>query len=315
MTTLHQAQAALQELVSAALAGLVTEEKETVTLGGTATVGDTVTLTLTSAGIGGSPVSVAYTVKAHDVLLNVCQGLARAFNANAAIRAAGLQAIASSSTPNVFVYYGAGLVVTWAFSLSGGATETVSLANMQVVPEVGVGWPPLAAIQEVARGGAALVTVFDRKVGRNVMRWSPYAYDQVTVAAALTTAVAPASGTVAPSGTCTITLGGAPNPGDAVSCVVTNHALVNSLTEIVGPTMAAQVVSAVGGDTASTMATKLAAAINADTTLRTWISAASWRRSCSPRVSGSAATDRRSIWSPLFSLRPSARWQSRSGPT
>jgi hypothetical protein len=275
MTTLHQAQAALQGLVSQAVAGIVVGNKETITLGGQPTPLDVVTLTLTSSGIAGSPVSVSYTVKAADTLLTVAQGLARALKGNAAIRAAGITALAADANPVLFAWYPGPLSVAWSSSLSVGATETVALVGQQIVPQVGIGWPPLNAVQEVARGGAALVTVYDRRVGKDVMRWNPYAYGQVAVVAGLTTAVAPASGDVAPAGSCTITLGGAPGIGDAVSCVVHNGAIAQvGLHQVDLGQTAAQVVAAVGGDTPSTMATKLAAAINGDATLSLWLSAA-----------------------------------------
>jgi hypothetical protein len=275
MTSLHGAQAALQSLVSQALAGIVVGTKETITIGGTITGGDAVTLTLASSGIAGSPVSVSYTVKPTDTLLNVGAGLARALNANAAIRAAGIIATASGATPNVFATYAPTLSVTWSANVSGEASETVGLAQAQMVPQIGIGWPPLSALQAVAQGGAPLVTVYDRKVGRNVMRWNPYAYNQVAVPATLTTALAPASGMIQPSGTATITLGGTPGVGDAVSCVVNNRTVAQiGLDQVDLGQTAAQVVSAVGGDTASTMATKLAAAINGDATLSLWLSAA-----------------------------------------
>lgn len=273
MTTLHQAQAALQALVSGALAGIVCGNKETITLGGTATALDVVTLTLTSASIAGSPVSVSYTVKAADTLTNICQGLSRALNANAAIRAAGITALPASNTPNVFAWYPAALSVAWSVSLSAGASETVAFANLSVVPQIGIGWPALPALQEVARGGAALVTVYDRRVGRNVMRWNPYAYNQTTTTAVLTTAVVPASGAIAVGGSATITLANA-GIGDAVSCVIRNAAVVPGVPKTDLGTTAAQVVSAVSGDTAPTMAAKLAVAINGDTTLSAWVSAA-----------------------------------------
>jgi hypothetical protein len=264
----------LQGLVSGALAGIVVGNKETITLGGTPTPLDVLTLTLASSGIAGSPVSVTYTVKAADTLLTVAQGLARALKASAAIRAAGITALAADANPALFAWYPAPLSVAWSYSLSAGATETVALANQQIVPQVGIGWPPLTAIQEVARGGAALVTIYDRRVGKDVMRWNPYAYDQVAVAPGLTTAVAPAGGLIPPLGAATITLGGTPGAGDAVSCVARNPTVVPGSPDTDLGLTAAQVVSAVGGDTASTMATKLAAAVNGDATLSLWLSAA-----------------------------------------
>jgi hypothetical protein len=156
------------------------------------------------------------------------------------------------------------------------ATTGLTVGSPPVALNVAVGtdWPSINVLQNVANGTSGpVVAVFDRRVGKNSTRWSPFIYNQVTTAATLTTAVVPASGVVAPLGACTIDLGGTPGVADAVSCVVTNRALVVSLDGVLGPTMAAQVVSAIAGDTASTMAAKLAAAINGDATLGTWLSA------------------------------------------
>ncbi len=130
----------------------------------------------------------------------------------------------------------------------------------------GVGWPPVTALQNVARG-QALYSVYDRKSGRNTTRWSPYSYNQVVVPATLTTAVrSPAS--MPPMGTGQIQLGGSITAGDAVSAVF-------NAPQINAPSGTAAVVAlSAPGDTPSTMATKLANQINADATLGLWVTAA-----------------------------------------
>lgn len=131
----------------------------------------------------------------------------------------------------------------------------------------GVGWPPVTALQNLARNGGALITIYDRKVGRNTTRWSPYVVSQTVVGAGITTSVnAPA---VIPAlGTGAIMLGGAPKDGDAVSCVA------QTAIPLAPNAIAAIVAQGDHTDTPSTMATKLAGLINADSTLGAWLAAA-----------------------------------------
>ena len=100
---------------------------ETATIGGTITTADTVSITFTSAGITGSPVTVTYTVKAADTTALIAAGLAALINANAALAAAQVTAAASASV--VSMYYPSTLTVSFSESTNVGATETVTLAS------------------------------------------------------------------------------------------------------------------------------------------------------------------------------------------
>ena len=143
---------------------------------------------------------------------------------------------------------------------------TAALVGNSVTPiKCAVGWPPVNALQDLARNGGALVTIYDRKVGRNTTRWSAYAYNRIVVPATLTTAVN-APTTLPPTGSGSLTLGGATvTNGDAVS-------LVAATPQANAPVKtAAVVVIGTGSDTLTTLAAKLAAAINADTVLSTWV--------------------------------------------
>jgi hypothetical protein len=267
MATLHQIQAALQEQISSTVGAIVVGNKETVVLGGRATPLDVVTLELTSSGISGSPVSLSYTVKATDQLQNITTALARMVNTNAALQAAGIRAVPSTQGPTLWAYYPAGLSVAWSFSLSVGATETVLLTNLAVTPSTGIAWPALPTLQEVARGGAAPITVYDRRIGKNVTRWSPQPISTVVTEATLTTEIS--SEVIPHGGSVVITLGGTITVGDAVSAVLTSFMSAPPSPN----TQAAQVVSGTASDTPSTMASKLAAAINGDPVLSTWVTA------------------------------------------
>lgn len=258
MATIYGVMGALQQSVKSAVAGILVSNLETVTITGQPTVGDVVSLTLTSGGITGSPLVVSYTVKAADTLQAIGNGLAAAINASPALRQAKVLATPTLQA-GLQVQYPTALTIAWTSGVSGAATEVVGLVSTAQIAKSGVGWPPITALQNVARGGA-LITVYDRKIGKNTTRWSPFPYNQVVIPCTTTTSVANAGGS--------ITLGGSVTPGDAVSCVISAPVL-NQPRQT-----AAVVVSGIAGDTPVIMATKLAAAINADAVLSQWVSAA-----------------------------------------
>lgn len=134
--------------------------------------------------------------------------------------------------------------------------------------KTGVGWPPVTALQNVARGGVdgpALITVYDRKVGRNTTRWSPFTYNQIATPSTLTTTVQ-APQTIPGMGSTVIALGGVPVAGDAASAILSGPGLANQP----GRT-GAVVAQQVAGDTLAVFATRLAGLINADALLSTWV--------------------------------------------
>jgi hypothetical protein len=135
-----------------------------------------------------------------------------------------------------------------------------------ITTEIGIGWPPENALQNIARDNfkTALISVYDRRIVRNSTRWNPFTRKEVVTTAVLQSAVS--QDVIAPLGSSEITLSETPILNDAVSAVLTNTAL-----EPAGA--AAKVVIAGGADTPSTMATKLATAINGDATLSTWVTA------------------------------------------
>lgn len=147
------------------------------------------------------------------------------------------------------------------------SAATVGLPDLIV--QVGIDFPGVKNLMENVRGGSALVSVMDRKLSRNTTRWKPTVLNQTVIAVGLTTAVTGG----------TITLGGTVGAGDAVSAVVNNGSVLGlpasfdaGQNPILTPMWAA-VVSAVSTDTPTTVAAKLAAAINADPILSTWVRA------------------------------------------
>ena len=107
--------------------------KQQVTIGGTGTTGDVVSLTFTSSSIVGSPVTVSYTVGAGNTANQITNSLMAAVNNNAALQAAYVSA--SSNTPGAspfFLYWPTYNTVTVSSSVTGSSTETIALGA--VVP-------------------------------------------------------------------------------------------------------------------------------------------------------------------------------------
>jgi len=146
------------------------------------------------------------------------------------------------------------------------ATEALPAARGGILNvQVGIDWPSTRVLQQAVKGGNAIVAVFDRKLTRNTTRWIPTVIGETLTPATLTTA---ASSSIPANGSGTITLGGSVTVGDAVSCV-----LINGAARPSGTAQQAVIVSGFSTDTPATMAAKLAAAINADPVLATWVSA------------------------------------------
>jgi len=160
----------------------------------------------------------------------------------------------------------------------GAMQAQVSLVMAPLVGidvQVGTDWPSVKVLMENVRGQSALVTVYDRKMGRNSTRWKPIGLGDTLIPATLTTAIS--NGTIPGGGSATITLGGTVTPGDAVSCVLsawsrfnTDATAVTGENPIATPTWA-QIVTGGPGDTPSTMAAALCTAINADSLLSKWV--------------------------------------------
>lgn len=115
-----------------------------------------------------------------------------------------------------------------------------------------IGYPPINVLQNIAKGGPAIVSIYDRKISKNATRWSPYVVSQTVTPATLTTAITPSH--IAPGHTAQITLGGSVTVGDAVSALAIQLGSNTGAVVVIGGSI----------DTPTTMATALAAAINSD---------------------------------------------------
>lgn len=107
----------------------VNATQRNITLGGTVTAGNTVTLTFASADIVGSPVAVAYTLGASQTLPMVANNLAAAINGNTALRSAKIAATAWEGSLKVY-YFTHIAALTITPSVSGGATITAALGTL-----------------------------------------------------------------------------------------------------------------------------------------------------------------------------------------
>lgn len=142
--------------------------------------------------------------------------------------------------------------------------------------QVGLYWPSAKSLQNNVRkdngqgGPSALVTVYDRGLAADSTRWVP----TVVGSSILTNppdptqhmSVVSSEGYVQQLDTLTLTFAGPVQIGDAVGIVFTG---------VLGQFSSAVVLIAVAGDTATSMATKAAAALNADTLISTWMTAVS----------------------------------------
>jgi len=101
----------------------------TLTVGGTVTAGDVLTVTFTSASIVGSPVSVNYTVQSGNSLFNIKNNIIAAIRNTTALANAGVSASLpfSASGGPANLTWNTDESVTVATSTSGGATETLTL--------------------------------------------------------------------------------------------------------------------------------------------------------------------------------------------
>jgi RHS repeat-associated protein len=108
---------------------------ETNTIGGSATAGDVLTMTVFDTGLSGGQQSVNYTVQTGDTLATIAQALSLAVNANANLQAIGLSAAwytptwMPSTSPQVSIQSNSTNPTTYTVSVSSGASETMTLAS------------------------------------------------------------------------------------------------------------------------------------------------------------------------------------------
>lgn len=133
-----------------------------ITIGGTATTNDVVSLIFTSTSIAGSPVTVTYTVIGGDTLATIAAGLVTAINANNAITSpsqgsAQLNGASTGLTSTIQMVltgsctgsFGGSLSTCITSSVSGAATETVTIGGgITGAENVGIGFQAMSGFQQ-----------------------------------------------------------------------------------------------------------------------------------------------------------------------
>lgn len=112
-----------------ALAGAATAVPEVLTVGGTITAGDQIQITCTSSALSTSPTTTYYTVRTGDTITSIAAAIGAALNNNPVLNAAQVYATVNSAV--VTAYWPAALspTITWGKTITGAATETVSLST------------------------------------------------------------------------------------------------------------------------------------------------------------------------------------------
>lgn len=108
------------------LAGAATSASQIMTVTGTFTVGDTMTLTATSSALVGSPVSVTYTVRAGETATTASNGLVLLVNTHPVLNAAGVFASNIAGVINLFQPTTLTPQITWTRSVGGAVTEVIT---------------------------------------------------------------------------------------------------------------------------------------------------------------------------------------------
>lgn len=234
----------------------------TVTIGGTATTGDTITLTATPQR--GSPIVATYTVRVGDTTASIATGLAAAWYAATGILSE-MPFSTLSATLTLNLYPGSWNPPPGAWSLaaqvSGAATETVTISGAvtaaQVSPLVnapvvcGMGWPDGNTLDKIAASNAgtasAMVSVFAPEgFFRNI---TCYHEDWQVLTGPVQTLTATVNATQT-----AVTIGGAVSIPQIVALLVAASGAAKPY-----------LYQVLAGDTPSTIATALAALVNADT--------------------------------------------------
>ena len=99
---------------------------QTIRIGGTKSTGDVLTVTITDAALSGGTTTASYTVLSGDTISSIAAGLATAINTNTNLQALGVSANAHGSNEFINIRSVSPNLTTYAYSTSGGATETLT---------------------------------------------------------------------------------------------------------------------------------------------------------------------------------------------
>ncbi len=152
------------------------------------------------------------------------------------------------------------MILMDALNTLQAAVETAFTGFTPAPRAIGVGWPQETLLGQITCGSPApVISIFDLNAGTNTTRW----LKQPTAQSANATGLTAVSSAVYLIATAGLTLGGTVNANDAVGFFAA-----------LGKTQGGVTVTMALHDTPSSIATKLAAAINGNPVLSTWMSAA-----------------------------------------
>jgi RHS repeat-associated protein len=150
---------------------------ENATIGGTKTTSNVLTITVKDAGLAGGSKAVNYTVLAGDTLTTIASGIASAINADVNLSAIGVTATSAGTV--VSITSTSTNPTTYAQSVSNGSTETITLqANTNI--------PALATVSGTKTTSDVLtITVFDSGLagGSRAVPYTVLAGDTLTTIA------------------------------------------------------------------------------------------------------------------------------------
>lgn len=106
---------------------------ESATIGGTKTTGNTLTINVIDPALTGGQKAITYTVLAADTLTTIATGLKTAIDADSSLSALGVSATSAGTT--ITIKSNSTNATTYSQSTSSGATETITLAINQNVPQ------------------------------------------------------------------------------------------------------------------------------------------------------------------------------------
>lgn len=276
--------------------GLGPNAVQNILITGPVTTGNILTIDVRDAALTGGHKSVSYTAAAGNTTTQLATGLKNAVNADASLSAAGITA--SSNTNTVHISSSSTNLTTYVPSLSAGATETMSASmNLNSAEKILIGGTKTTS-------DILTLNVYDSGLsgGKRTVSYTITAGDTISTipanfAAAITAdtqlaaigVTASASGSVvtvdslspnvtkltagrsasatetievgmAPNGVQTMVISGGKTTGDVLTLNVFDAGLTGGSKSIAYTTLA--------GDTLTSIATNIAAAINADTSLQ-----------------------------------------------
>ena len=235
---------------------------QTAVIGGSKTTGDVLTLTVFDGGLSTGSEPVSYAVLSGDTLASIAAGLAASVNADTSLQAINVSATSNSTV--VYITSASAHATTYSQSVSSGATETITLGF-----STGVSQSVYNNVNELVAilpGGDAYFEGMTNKAATSVsiasdvisIKYSQVNYPSYASSTSSGSTETLTFGTLLNGGN-TVTVGGAITAGDVVTITTTCKALSGGQTS--------DSYTVVSEDSLSSIATGLAAALNADSNL------------------------------------------------